>query len=59
MSVWKGLKPEIAKAKTVEINNATASFLKKVNDAFRADALVRVLLFPGEAKVSYFATRGV
>jgi sugar-specific transcriptional regulator TrmB len=46
-----GLKTEIAKAKTVEINNATTSFLKKVGDAFRVDALVRVLLFPGEAKV--------
>jgi sugar-specific transcriptional regulator TrmB len=47
-----GLKTEIAKAKTVEINNAPTSFLKKVADAFRADALVRVLLFPGEAKIS-------
>jgi hypothetical protein len=27
-------------------------FLKKVSDAFAADALVRVLLFPGEAKVA-------
>ena len=49
-----GLKAEIAKAKTVEVNNATAAFLKKVSDAFRADALVRVLLFPGEAKIGNF-----
>ena len=46
------LKEEIKKAKTVEINNATTSFLKKVNDAFGKDALIRVLLFPGEAKIS-------
>lgn len=47
----EGLKKEIGKAKTIEINNATTSFLKNVNDAFRADALVRVLLFPGEVKL--------
>lgn len=47
-----GLKEEITKAKTVEINNATASFLKKVSDAFGADALVRVLLFPSETKIN-------
>ena len=46
-----GLKQELAKAKTVEINNATAGFLKKVSDAVSADALVHVLLFPGEAKI--------
>jgi sugar-specific transcriptional regulator TrmB len=45
-----GLKQEIGKAKTVEINNATASFVKKVSDAFRPDAVVKVLMFPGEAK---------
>ncbi len=45
-----GLKQEIAKAKTVEINNATAVFLKKVSDAFAEDAVVRVLMFPGEIK---------
>jgi sugar-specific transcriptional regulator TrmB len=45
-----GLKQEISKAKTVEINNATAAFVKKVSDAFRQDAAVRVLMFPGEAK---------
>ena len=45
------LKAEIGQAKTVEINNATTNFLKKVDDAFRADALIRVLLFPGEAQV--------
>jgi len=46
----EGLKQEISKAKTVEINNATASFVKKVNDAFRQDAAVKVLMFPGETK---------
>jgi sugar-specific transcriptional regulator TrmB len=45
-----GLKQEIRKAKTVEINNATTSFVKKVSDAFRQDAMVKVLMFPGEAK---------
>jgi sugar-specific transcriptional regulator TrmB len=47
-----GLKQEIAKAKTAEINNATAGFLKKISDAFRSDAVVRVLMFPGEVKIS-------
>ena len=46
----EGLKQEIRKAKTVEINNATASFVKKVSDAFRSDAAVKLLMFPGEAK---------
>jgi sugar-specific transcriptional regulator TrmB len=46
----EGLKEEIKKAKTVEINNATASFVKKISDAFRPDAMVKVLLFPSEAK---------
>jgi sugar-specific transcriptional regulator TrmB len=45
-----GLKQEIRKAKTVEINNATTSFVKKVSDSFRSDAMVKVLMFPGEAK---------
>jgi sugar-specific transcriptional regulator TrmB len=48
----EGLKSQIAKAKTVEINNATTSFLKKVSDSFGADAFVRVLLFPGEVKMN-------
>jgi len=48
----EGLKEEIKKAKTVEINNTTADFLKKVSGAFRTDAMVKVLLFPGEAKPS-------
>ncbi len=47
-----GLKEAIAKAKTIEINNTTTSFLKKINNSFSANALVRVLLFPGEAKVN-------
>lgn len=48
----EGLKQEIRKAKTVEINNATADFAKKVSCAFRPDAMVKVLMFPGEAKPS-------
>jgi sugar-specific transcriptional regulator TrmB len=47
----EGLKSELAKAKTIEINNATTSFLKKVNDSISKDAVVRVLLFPGETKI--------
>ena len=46
------LKEEIKKAKTVEINNATTDFIKIVSDAFGKDALVRVLLFPSEEKIS-------
>lgn len=52
----EGLKQEIRKAKTVEINNATANF-KKVSDAFRPDAAVKVLMFPGEAKPSKYPKR--
>ncbi|MCW4044187.1 MAG: hypothetical protein NWE94_01555 [Candidatus Bathyarchaeota archaeon] len=48
----EGLKEAIRKAKTVEINNATADFVKKVSSAFKQDAMVKVLLFPGEAKPS-------
>jgi sugar-specific transcriptional regulator TrmB len=48
----EGLKTEIRKAKTVEISNATTTFVKKVSNAFRDDAAVRVLLFPGEARVN-------
>ncbi len=43
-----GLKQEIRKAKTVEINNATNSFLKKISDAFNEKAKIKVLLYPGE-----------
>jgi sugar-specific transcriptional regulator TrmB len=46
----EGLKAEIRKAKTVEVNNATNSFVKKISDAFQDKAVIRVLLFPGEAK---------
>jgi sugar-specific transcriptional regulator TrmB len=46
----EGLKQEISKAKTVEINNATAGFVKQVSKAFRQDAAVKVLMFPGENK---------
>ena len=44
------LKEEIKKAKTVVISNATVDFLKKISGAFKQDAMVNVLLFPGEAK---------
>jgi sugar-specific transcriptional regulator TrmB len=46
----EGLKQEISKAKTVEINNATVGFVKEVSKVFRQDAAVKVLMFPGEAK---------
>lgn len=36
----------------MEINNATTSFVKKLSDVFRPDAMVKVLLFPGEAKLN-------
>jgi len=45
-----GLKAEIKKAKTIEINNATSSFIKKISDAFNEKSVVRVLLYPGETK---------
>jgi sugar-specific transcriptional regulator TrmB len=43
-----GLKHEIRKAKTVEINNASNGFFKKVSDAFSEKAKIKVLLYPGE-----------
>jgi sugar-specific transcriptional regulator TrmB len=46
----EGLKQEMKKAKTIEISNATADFVKKVSDTFKEDAMVRVLMFPGETK---------
>jgi sugar-specific transcriptional regulator TrmB len=46
----EALKGEMKKAKTIVINNATMGFIKKVADAFSADACVRVLLFPKEKK---------
>jgi hypothetical protein len=48
----ESLEEEMKKAKTVEISNATAVFIKKVSDAFRQDAMVKVLLFPGECKIN-------
>ncbi len=48
----EGLKQELKKAKTVEINNATTDFVKKISDAFGNDAVVRVLMFPDEEKTS-------
>lgn len=47
----EGLKEGIKEAKTVEVNNATAEFIKKIGDSFRPDALVKVLLFPGEREL--------
>ena len=41
----ENLKEEVKKAKTVEIDNATADFIKRVEKYFRSDAAVRVLLF--------------
>ncbi|MBS7633059.1 TrmB family transcriptional regulator [Candidatus Bathyarchaeota archaeon] len=46
----ENLKEEMKKAKTIEINNATADFIKKVSGAFREDAMVKVLLFPQQPK---------
>lgn len=46
----ESLKEEMKKAKTIEVNNATADFVAKISDTFRRDALVRVLLFPSERK---------
>jgi hypothetical protein len=48
----ESLKEEMRKAKTIEINNATATFIKKVSDAFKEDVMVKVLLFPNEPKVN-------
>jgi len=48
----ESLKEEMRKSKTIEINNATAAFVKKVSDAFREDTMVKVLLFPNERKVN-------
>jgi hypothetical protein len=41
----------MAKAKTIQISNATNDFLKKVRKAFTKDSAVKVLLFPGESKI--------
>jgi sugar-specific transcriptional regulator TrmB len=46
----EGLKEEMKKAKTVEINNATVDFIKKTNNAFRSDAKIRILMFPNETQ---------
>jgi sugar-specific transcriptional regulator TrmB len=48
----EGLREEIRKAKTIEVNNATAEFIKQISDTFRQDALIKVLLFPGERKLN-------
>jgi sugar-specific transcriptional regulator TrmB len=46
----EGLKQEIQKAKTVEVNNATNAFVKKISDAFTEKAVIRILMYPGETK---------
>ncbi len=46
----KPLKEEIKKAKTVWINNATKELISELQDSFREDAEVKVILFPGEGK---------
>lgn len=46
-----GLKEEIAKARTVFISNGTADLIKRIEPAFREDADVKVVLFPGEKKI--------
>jgi len=50
----ENLKDEIRKAKTVWVSNATTDFIRRINDAFRDDAQVRVVLFPGEQKTDNF-----
>jgi len=49
----ESLKEEMKKAKTIEMNNATATFVKKVSDAFRKDAMIKVLLFPRGAETQH------
>jgi len=48
----EALKEEIRKAKTIQISNATTDFLKKISKAFSKDAVVKVLLSPGERRIS-------
>lgn len=47
----ESLKEEMRKAKTIEINNATVAFVKKVSDAFGKGAMVKILLFPQEPRL--------
>ncbi len=48
----ESLKDELKKARTIQISNVTTDFLKKVHNAFNKEALVTVLLFPGEKKIA-------
>ena len=48
---FQTLKEEVMKAKTVWIDNATGDLIKKLSGAFRKDAQVQIVLFPGEKKV--------
>lgn len=50
----ENLKDEIRKAKTVWVSNSTTDFIRRINDAFRADAQVRIVLYPGEQKTDNF-----
>lgn len=44
------LKDETKKARTVWLSNVTTEFVERMNDAFPADAEVKILLFPGERR---------
>lgn len=47
-----GLKDEVRSAKTVQITNAPADLVERLADIIRPDALVQVVLFPGEKKLA-------
>jgi sugar-specific transcriptional regulator TrmB len=47
----ENLKNEVSKAKTVWISNATTELLKKLEDSFKEDAEVKVVLFPDEDRL--------
>ncbi len=42
----------------MQINNATTAFVKRISGAFAPEAVVRILLFPGEAKPNGLANAG-
>ncbi|HMK45145.1 MAG TPA: helix-turn-helix domain-containing protein [Methanocella sp.] len=45
-----GLKDELRSARTVQISNATADLVERLAPAIRPDAVVEVVLYPGERK---------
>ncbi len=45
-----GLKEELKNARTVQISNATTDLVERISTAIRPDAVVEVVLFPGERK---------